>query len=126
MLPKLPVNVNFDPAKNPGTSKLWAIPAGRILMLLWRPMHLCGADWFMLALKVARRIEAERPQSIEQLRACFEPVVDVGGFSDFPRADVREFCLESIEYFAGENSVSYTGEVSGVAEMEVLTDGKGN
>src|SRR5690348_11185894 len=118
MLPKLPVKVAFDPADNPGTAPMWAIPAGRLLMLLWRPNHLCGADWFMLAIKVAKRIQATRPKSLEELEDCFEPVLDVGSFPEFPKQDVQFFCAEAIDFFTGADAVSYTGEVSGLASME--------
>jgi hypothetical protein len=116
-LPKLPVRVDFDPADNPGTAPLWALPAGRILMLLWRPTHLCGADWFRDALKIARNIQHVRPQNTDQLVKCFFPARG-GEYFDFTIDDVDAFCSASIDYFAGRDSVPYAGEVSGLAAME--------
>lgn len=119
MLPTFPVHIEFEPADNPGTAPLWAIPAGRILMLLWRPTHLCSASWFGEAMIAAKLIQSRRPKSIEQLEACFEPVIErAGDFSDFTSVDVKIFCKEAIEYFTGQDAVPYTGEVAGLASMK--------
>lgn len=120
MLPKFPVKVDFDPADNPGTCDMWAIPAGQILMLLWRPMHLCGADWFRQALAIAKRIQQTRPRSAARLLTCFGPAIDNdhSGFAEFTHSDVVEFCGEALPYFTGAD-VPYVGEISGAATMKV-------
>lgn len=116
VLPKLPVEIKFDPEGNPGTAPLWAIPAGRVLMLLWRPMHLCSADWFTEAIAIAKRIEQKRPSSTAGLVKCFRPLMFSGG-ADFTEGDVQAFCAEALPYFTGEQGVPYVGEVQCEARM---------
>jgi hypothetical protein len=114
LLPKFPIQTSFDPAKSDYSQELWSLPAGRILMLLWRPTHLCSPDWWKDALRIAKKIEAERPASIKALFQCFDPFRTD---SDFTREDVKEFCAEALDFFTSKRHVPYEGVVSGNASM---------
>lgn len=113
-IPKLPVSIAFDPAGSFNCSALWNIPAGRILLLLWRPKHLISTAWYSEALRLARRIQNRRPMTVADLRACFCDADE----NDFSEYDVSLFCEQAVHYFAGRWGVPYHGMVRGVATME--------
>lgn len=115
MLPKFPIRTTFDPAQSDYARELWAIPAGRILMLLWRPSHLCSSSWFIDALPIARRIEKERPKTHQSLYMCFKP--SINGMGDFTEADCAEFAEQAIDFFGGKRHVPYVGVVNGSTAM---------
>lgn len=114
MLPKFPIKTTFDPSKSAYAAELWAIPAGRILMLLWRTTHLCSPDWFAEALPIAKRIEKARPKDSKSLLACFS---SGNGTIDFTPDDCRDFSVEAIDFFTGKRHVPFEGTVSGNAAM---------
>jgi hypothetical protein len=116
MLPKFPINTTFDPAASDYAADLWNSPAGRILMLLWRPMHLCSQDWFSEARLIAKRIDVLRPLTSDELLECFEPSFR-GHNLDFTREDSEEFCRLAIDFFTCKRHVPYVGVVSGNACM---------
>jgi len=111
---KLPVKLMFDPAGNYEVAPLWDIPAGRILLLLWRPCHLIGTEYYAVSVRIAKRIERTRPQTVAELRRCFE---GVDPYAEYAAADLDRFCPRAIHYFAGRLGVPYCGIVSGVATM---------
>jgi len=125
MIAKLPVRVGFDPtvSAESNAADVWNIPAGRILMLLWRPCHLCSDEWWRSALPLAREIQRKQPKTIDELRSCFLCVAYRS--VDFPSHGntVAEFCRDAIPYFSGQSGVPYTGTVEGIATMDMQTIG---
>lgn len=114
MLPKQPILVPFDPAKsNPDIAGIWEIPAGRILMLLWRPCHIVSNRWAYETLYIARSIQRVKPATSADLLKCFQPY----DYIDYTAHDCEQFCNEAIDYFTGKLGVHYCGEVEGVASM---------
>jgi hypothetical protein len=114
MLPKMPVNVSFDPEQSETYRELWGIPAGRILMLLWRPVHIVSDRWPTSSLRIARRIQAAAPQKPAELLDCFRPSID---YLDWCPGDCESFCREAITYFTGQHGVHYQGKVVGFATI---------
>jgi len=106
-MPKMPVKISFDPEKNLDVAPIWAIPEGRILILLWRPCHIVNQYFWREALLVAKNIYKTKPRTELELRKCF--CLRMCGYgSNFTDSDINNFAREALPYFTGEKSITIT------------------
>lgn len=100
------VRLAFDPREsNERTRECFRNPIARTMWLLWRPGHLVSSDFADYCLEIARRIERQKPQTVEVLKRCISP--SIGYYVDFSEFDVNEFCPEALPFFQGLKSVDY-------------------
>lgn len=118
MLPTFPIKLTHDPAYSTRNVRaVWAIPAGRLLVLLWRPRHFCTELWYEAALPIARQIQYRRPRDAAALFECFRKHCRGGQDRlDFLPADSQAFAQETYEFFAGQRFVPYTIESEASAD----------
>ena len=102
MLPKFPVQIGFDIANHEDTKEVWAHDQARTLALLWRPCHIVNQYYWEETLAIGKEIEKRKPQTIEELAACFGTELQRGSATNYTRHDVLAFLPEALPYFTGK------------------------